>query len=251
MTRLYSTWAHVYHEMYQSIFDYRKNFLRFQSILKKYRCKSVLELGCGTGMLAPYFLSAGYRYTGVDSSRAMLAIARKQAPDAHFVQADLRRFSLGEKADAALVAGRTFSYMITNHDMLAALRAIHKALRPKGILIFDSFEASRIFTNFQTRIKEDIHSKGRRFVRQSELRPDLRTGWTWHWDATYVVHDGRNKERFRDRSILRSFTPDELRIFLGLTGFKPLTITIEQATTLTVAQKLAPLNQILKHIHRS
>jgi predicted TPR repeat methyltransferase len=143
MTRLYSKWALVYHEMYQSIFDYRKDSLRFQSILKKYHCKSVLELGCGTGMLAPYFLSAGYRYKGLDSSRAMLAIARKQTPEAHFIQADMRRFSLRKKMDAVLVPGRTFSYMTTNQDMLAALSAIHKALKRKGILIFDSFEASR------------------------------------------------------------------------------------------------------------
>jgi SAM-dependent methyltransferase len=80
MTRLYSKLALVYHEMYQSIFDYRKDFLRFQSILKKYHCKSVLELGCGTGMLAPYFLSAGYRYKGLDSSRAMLALPASRPP---------------------------------------------------------------------------------------------------------------------------------------------------------------------------
>jgi hypothetical protein len=149
----------------------------------------------------------------------------------------MRRFSLWKKMDAVLVPGRTFSYMTTNQDMLAALSAIHKALKRKGILIFDSFEASRIFMSFRRQRSEDIRSKGRTFIRRSELSPDLRTGWTWRWNATYVIHDGRTEQKFDDRSILRSFTPDEVHLFLCLSGFKSLRTRIEQATMLTIAQK--------------
>lgn len=237
MTRLYSKWARVYHDMYQSIFNYRTDFLRFKSILERYRCKSVLELGCGSGSLAPYFLSAGYQYTGLDIARAMLAIARKETPDARFVQGDMRGFSVRKKVDAVLVAGRSFSYMTTNQDVLAALGSIHKALNPGGILIFDNFEAVRIFTNFQNRIRDDIRVEGRRFIRQSDQSQDLRTGWTWKWDATYVVDDGRRKQKFRDRSVLRAFTPDEVRLFLALAGFETLRISWQSVTMLTVARK--------------
>lgn len=237
MTRLYSRWSRVYHDMYRSIFDYRRDFLRFKSILKKYRCKSLLELGCGSGNLAPYFLSAGYQYTGLDIAQAMLAIARKETPDARFIQSDMRRFSLRKKVDAVLVTGRSFSYMTRNQDMLDALEAIHKALKPKGILIFDNFEAARIFTNFQPRLREDIRREDRRFTRLSERIPDLRTGWTWRWNATYLVDDGLRREEFQDRSILRAFTPDEVRLFLALTGFEPLRIRTQAVTTLTIARK--------------
>lgn len=68
MTELYSTLAGVYHEMYQHIFDYDKEFSFYDSILKKNNCSSVLEVGCGSGMLARRFLKSGYEYLGVDYS---------------------------------------------------------------------------------------------------------------------------------------------------------------------------------------
>ena len=81
--------------------------------------------------------------------------------------------------------------MTTNQDVLGALRSMRKALQPGGILIFDHFDASAIFTNFQKRTREDIRREDRRFIRLSERSPNLATGWTWNWEATYVMHDGR------------------------------------------------------------
>ena len=59
-------WIFTY-EMYQSIFDYWRQFRECHTILKKHAAKSVLELGCGAGNLAPYFLKAGYNCTGMDA----------------------------------------------------------------------------------------------------------------------------------------------------------------------------------------
>jgi len=62
--------------MYQSIFDYGKEFRVSHSILKKYSSRKVLEIGCGAGSLAGYFADAGYDYTGMDLAKPMLRIAR-------------------------------------------------------------------------------------------------------------------------------------------------------------------------------
>lgn len=237
MTQLYTKWAWVYREMYESIFDYRKEFLRFKSILKKYGCKSVLELGCGAGSMAPYFIAAGYRCTGLDAAREMLAIAEKEHPEACFIRGDMRRFVARNEVDAVLVAGRSFAYMIGNQDVLQALRSIRKALRPGGILILDNFDAAEVFRNFRNHLRDDIRRDGRRFVRESKLSPNLETGWTWNWDARYTVDDGRRKWKFRDQSVLRAFTRDELRLFLSLAGFETLRASRRAAVLLTVAQK--------------
>lgn len=237
MTKLYARWAWIYREMYQSIFDCRKEFGRFRSALERYGCESVLELGCGTGGLAPYFLAAGYTYTGVDLSREMLTIAQREHPKARFAHGDMRRFSVPRKVDSVLVAGRSFAHLSRNQDVLAALRSIHKALKPGGILIFDNFDARKIFTKFRKRTRQNIRREGRRFVRESRLTPNLKTGWTWNWDARYVVHDELRKRRFRDRSLLRAFTPDELRLFLTLAGFETLRMSRRGAVMLAVARK--------------
>ena len=60
MSKLYSELAHVYYEMYLSLFDYEKEFNFYDNYLKKYKCKSILELGCGNGNLASYFLKSNY-----------------------------------------------------------------------------------------------------------------------------------------------------------------------------------------------
>ena len=57
MSKLYSKLARIYHEMYQSIFDYKKEFQFYNRWLKKYKVHRVLEIGCGSGNLAPYFLT--------------------------------------------------------------------------------------------------------------------------------------------------------------------------------------------------
>src|SRR5262249_38726601 len=154
-------------------------------------------------------------------SKEMLAIAREGTPEGRFVLGDMRRFSLGKKVDAVMIVGRSVSYMTTNGDVQAALEAFHKALKPGGILVFDNFNATAMFMNFGKRIKQAIRSGERRFERLSVCTPNRQTGWTFDWDATYWV-DG--KRAFRDKSVLRCFTPDEIRLFLALAGFETLAV---------------------------
>ncbi len=42
----------------------------------------VLDLGCGPGLDAAYFIHQGFEVTGIDLSEEMLSLARKNAPEA-------------------------------------------------------------------------------------------------------------------------------------------------------------------------
>ena len=86
MTILYSTLARVYHEMYQTIFDYNEQFRIYDAYLKKYKIKKVLELGCGSGNLGIRLVQANYNYLGVDLFPEMLAIAQEEFPTIVLVQ---------------------------------------------------------------------------------------------------------------------------------------------------------------------
>ncbi len=50
----------------------------------------ILDAGCGTGRFVRYFIESGYEVTGIDYSKAMLAIAIKENPGARFHVMDLR-----------------------------------------------------------------------------------------------------------------------------------------------------------------
>jgi len=190
LTKLYTELADIYHEMYQSIFDYGQQFRECHTILRKREAVRVLEIGCGAGNLAPYFLRAGYDYTGMDRAEPMLRIARREQREARFVQGDMRRFSSRRKFDAIVIVGRSFTYMTTNENVRSALRCCRQALRPGGVLIFDNFDASGIFTDFRARSVERFRVGDKRITRRSVGSWNLTTGWTWNWDAAYVVEAG-------------------------------------------------------------
>lgn len=54
---------------------------------------TVLDIGCGTGRPTAQLLQElGHRVTGVDISKSMLALARKNVPEATFTECDMRKF---------------------------------------------------------------------------------------------------------------------------------------------------------------
>jgi SAM-dependent methyltransferase len=67
----------------------------------------VLDAGCGTGRVAIRLHELGYDVVGVDLDASMLAMARRDAPDLSWQEADLSTFDLGRTFDVVLVAGNT------------------------------------------------------------------------------------------------------------------------------------------------
>jgi SAM-dependent methyltransferase len=223
MSKLYSELARVYHEMYGSIFDYRKEFRFYRRILTTFDCHSVLEIGCGSGRLASYLMDAGYRYAGLDLSAALLRIARREHPGTEFVRGDMRNFRFGRRVDAVLVTGRSFSHLITNEDILDALKSVREALKDKGILVFDTFRADKMIGTAGRRSIQTIRRGDAVFRRLNRTSLNLKTGWTFDWEAEYRIRErGRRERNVIDRMVLRAFTEDELRLFLRLAGFEVL-----------------------------
>ncbi|MDQ1352107.1 MAG: hypothetical protein QG657_2413, partial [Acidobacteriota bacterium] len=165
MTKLYSELAHVYHEMYQAIFDYEKEFQFYDGLLSKYGRRSILEIGCGTGNLAPYFLKAGYEYTGLDLYDEMLQIARQNHPEASFVQGDMRDLHFMQAFEAVIITGRSFCYMTTNKDVMNALKSIYVTLKEDGLLIFDSFKADELLPNLKKESGQEVESGDTKYRR--------------------------------------------------------------------------------------
>jgi SAM-dependent methyltransferase len=101
---------------------------------------SVLDLGCGTGLLAAALAKGGRRVVGVDPAAAMLDIARaREGGDrARFVEADARAVRLGETFDLVVMTGHAFQCFLTRDDRLALLKTIAAHLSENGRFIFDS-----------------------------------------------------------------------------------------------------------------
>lgn len=236
MTKLYSTLAGIYHEMYQHVFDYDKEYDFYDSILKRNNCRSILEVGCGSGMLARRFLKNGYKYLGVDLFNEMLNIARDEIQADVFIQSDMRNLALNQKFDSILITGRSLAYVTENKGIIDTFSGIHKLLEDQGILVFGVFEANGIFDNFSD-FEQDIQHNNKRIRRISKLKKNLETGWTYDWDAKYIIEENGHVSEYDDLTTLRAFTKDEILLFLKLTGFQVKELIDEEKAMTLIVEK--------------
>jgi len=109
----------------------------------------VVELAVGTGRIAIPVARAGVHVIGVDSSPAMLAVAREAADDAGVGEqldlrlGDLREPPVSERVPLVVCPFRSLLHMATEAEKLRALRAAHALLEPDGLFVFDVFAPSR------------------------------------------------------------------------------------------------------------
>ncbi|GET31570.1 hypothetical protein PbJCM13498_04330 [Prolixibacter bellariivorans] len=236
MTQLYTTLARVYHEMYQHVFDYDEEYRFYDDLLRKNHCKKVLEVGCGSGMLARRFLANGYDYTGLDVAEEMLDIAREEVQQDVFVQSDMRHLRFDQQFDAVLITGRSLAYVTDNRGIMETLTGIHNALKEKRLFVFGIFEAGGIFENFGD-FEQTIELPDKKIQRISHLEKNLETGWTWNWHARYIIESNGEKTEHDDQTTLRAFTKDEILLFLKLTGFDVMEMQEEEKAMTLIAKK--------------
>lgn len=105
---------------------------------------SVLDLGCGTGLLAAA-LGPGREVWGVDPAGAMLEVARARPGGAAvtWVEADARSVRLGRRFDLVVMTGHAFQCLLTDADQRAVCETIATHLAPQGRFIFDSRNPAR------------------------------------------------------------------------------------------------------------
>lgn len=103
----------------------------------------VVDLGCGSGIWAAELTRRGYEVMGLDISRSMIQLARKQAPAARFVNASFLHAKL-PVCDAVTAIGECFNYIFDGRNNRRELAhffgRVQEALRPGGVFIFDIAE---------------------------------------------------------------------------------------------------------------
>jgi len=98
--------------------------------------QSVLELGCGTGLVTRHLCAAGARVSAVDRSGNMLIAARSRAPHAEVTQADIGTVALDGVFDWVVLA--FVVHELTPAQRVVVLRRSAERLGPDGkIAILD------------------------------------------------------------------------------------------------------------------
>jgi SAM-dependent methyltransferase len=163
-----------YYDLLYATKDYEQEAEYVLRIIRRSRpgARTLLDLGCGTGVHACAFARAGYRVTGVDQSASMLEYAQERARKARlesndlgsveFVLDDVREIALSRRFDVVTALFHVISYLPTNDALHAALSKIAQHIEPDGLLIFDHWYGPAVLTERPTqrvKIFEDDYIK--------------------------------------------------------------------------------------------
>jgi SAM-dependent methyltransferase len=145
-TNFSKSYAHYFNLLYQDK-NYSKDVDFLIEILKTFTpgAKSILDLGCGTGVHAHLLAEQGFEVHGIDSSADMILEANRRLKEGSlnhpnqlaFAQGDLRSLQLNQSFDAVISIFHVMSYQTNNDDLLAAFASAKRHLNPGGVFIFD------------------------------------------------------------------------------------------------------------------
>ncbi|MBI3420562.1 MAG: class I SAM-dependent methyltransferase [Candidatus Sungbacteria bacterium] len=105
---------------------------------EKLTAKTIIDLGCGTGLLTVELARRGHEMTGIEPSEAMLAVARAKpyADQVKWIQGSFERMD-GLQADMVLMTSHVAQFFLDEKEWQAMIQAAHKALNSGGRLVFD------------------------------------------------------------------------------------------------------------------
>lgn len=118
----------LYDKKHDFVAEYGKGLLEF---VPKRDEQTILDLGCGTGILTVQLADLCNKIVGVDSSRNMIDKAKEQFSNIEFRVCDALDLPFENEFD--VVFSNAVFHWISDHSTL--LKNIHRVLKPQGLLV--------------------------------------------------------------------------------------------------------------------
>ncbi len=130
--------------IYDAVDGDRTDLDAYLAIAVELGVRSVLDVGCGTGMFACLLASHGIEVTAVDPAVASIDVARRKR------HAERVRWLVGDATtlpplavDLATMTGNVAQVFLSDEAWIATLVGVHEALRPGGRLVFETRDPAR------------------------------------------------------------------------------------------------------------
>ena len=164
--------ANKYYELYK---DDKSDLMYFDEFLSQ--CKNkILDLGCGMGHYSTYMYNKGFNVTGIDFSKEMLKIAKKNNNHIEFIEADICDLS---KLENNKYDGIVMAYVLqhlSKEEVKRLFDEINNHLQPESKLLLFLREGNSVLEEL-----EPINPKFKYVINEytmEEIGPLLNTkGW--------------------------------------------------------------------------
>lgn len=126
-------------DLYDIINPYAADTKFYVELIESLNAKSVLDIGCGTGILAAELIEKDISVIGIDPSKQMLDIAKARVPDGKgtWIQGtakDIPQVSI----DIAVMTGHVAQVFLDEAEWVETLFSVYNALKTGGYLVFES-----------------------------------------------------------------------------------------------------------------
>ncbi|MDF2504910.1 class I SAM-dependent methyltransferase [Clostridium sp.] len=134
-------WDKIYKEQGEVQFDVLSTVKVAADIFKKNNCKSIMDLGCGTGRHSIYLAQQGFKVYATDISKTGLGTTRLKAKklnlsNIEFKQHDMRNIDFDKNSLDGILCLWTTGHG-TLEDSRKNVNEIYRVLKPNGIVVID------------------------------------------------------------------------------------------------------------------
>jgi ubiquinone/menaquinone biosynthesis C-methylase UbiE len=110
--------------------------LRFCRMMRK--GADVLDMGCGAGVpVTKGLVSKGFKVTGIDFSKNMLALARKNVPAAKFKRMDMTKMKFKANSFDGVVSFYAIIH-VPREKHSRMYKSLHRIIRPGGVFLVNA-----------------------------------------------------------------------------------------------------------------
>lgn len=226
---VFSDYARYYNLLYADK-NYQGEVEYVKNLFQKYadnKVKTILNLGCGTGLHDAEFAKHNFQITGIDYSQEMINNANQLAKEKNltgnlnFICSDIRNLELKSRFDAVTALFHVMSYQTSNEDVNATFETVKKHLLPGGIFVFDFWYGPAVLTT-----KPELRIKR---MEDSSIQVTRIAEPVIHYnenvvDVNYEVHImDRETKQFKivnEKHSMRYFFLPEILTYAGHYGFE-------------------------------
>ena len=197
--------------------DYTKETNLIKKILKKYlpNSKSLLDLGCGTGLYSNLITKLNFNVVGVDRSSNMLSIANrkyKKNKKLSFIKSSIENIKLNKKFDIISALFHILSYQRSENEIDKFFSKSYLHLNKNGILIFDFWYEAGVFSLQSPLRVREINNSNYKIIRItiSKWYKKIRQIFDIH---NLIVLNKKNKKisKFQETHKMRYFNIKEIK----------------------------------------